>query len=106
MVIRTASSNRHRARLTSQGQVTIPKPVRDAMGARPGDDLEFEPRGDSFIVRRRARRDVLDFAGIASRAASRIPRSAAELDKLLARTASDEATVQEERVRRQARRSR
>jgi AbrB family looped-hinge helix DNA binding protein len=29
------------AKLTSKGQVTIPKPVRDAMGLQEGDDLHF-----------------------------------------------------------------
>lgn len=29
------------ARLTSKGQVTIPKPVRDALGLREGDSVVF-----------------------------------------------------------------
>ncbi|MGH7562940.1 MAG: AbrB/MazE/SpoVT family DNA-binding domain-containing protein [Gemmatimonadota bacterium] len=37
--------------LTSKGQVTIPKPVRDRLGLRPGDRLEFtvEPDGRMTI---------------------------------------------------------
>lgn len=31
-----------RARITSKGQVTIPKGVREALGAREGDTLVFE----------------------------------------------------------------
>jgi len=31
-----------RARITSRGQVTIPKKVREKLGAKPGNDLEFE----------------------------------------------------------------
>ncbi|MCX6370245.1 MAG: AbrB/MazE/SpoVT family DNA-binding domain-containing protein [Solirubrobacterales bacterium] len=29
------------AKLTSKGQITIPKPVRDALGLHEGDDLHF-----------------------------------------------------------------
>lgn len=31
-----------RATLTSKGQLTIPKKVREALGLRPGDQVEFE----------------------------------------------------------------
>ncbi|MBI4491507.1 MAG: AbrB/MazE/SpoVT family DNA-binding domain-containing protein [Chloroflexi bacterium] len=30
-----------KARVTSKGQVTIPKAVRDRLGIRPGDEIEF-----------------------------------------------------------------
>jgi AbrB family looped-hinge helix DNA binding protein len=29
------------ARVTTKGQVTIPKDVRDRLGIRPGDEIEF-----------------------------------------------------------------
>jgi AbrB family looped-hinge helix DNA binding protein len=29
------------ARITSKGQVTLPKRVRDELGLRPGDEIEF-----------------------------------------------------------------
>ncbi|MES2209395.1 MAG: AbrB/MazE/SpoVT family DNA-binding domain-containing protein [Chloroflexota bacterium] len=75
--------NRQRARLTSQGQITVPKAVRDALGARPGDDIEFVPRGAELFVEVRPRRGVLEFAGIAADAAARVPESAADLDALI-----------------------
>lgn len=31
-----------RATLTSKGQLTVPKKVREALGLRPGDQVEFE----------------------------------------------------------------
>lgn len=74
-----------RARLTSQGQITVPKAIRDALGARPGDEIEFVPRDGELLVEVRPRRSVLDFAGVASHAASAIPSTAEEIDELIER---------------------
>lgn len=74
---------RPRARVTSQGQITIPKAVRDAMDLTPGDEVEFDV-GPEVVVRRHRRPGILDFAGIASEAAERLPRTAADLDDLIA----------------------
>jgi len=40
-------------KLSSKGQVTIPKSVREALGIEPGDELEFEVEGDHFIGRKK-----------------------------------------------------
>lgn len=39
--------------VTSKGQVTIPKPVRDRLGIEPGSAVEFEQAEDGrfFLVR-------------------------------------------------------
>ena len=55
-----------RARLTRQGQITVPRQVREALGAVPGDDLLFESREGDIVVRREPRKSVLAFAGVAS----------------------------------------
>jgi len=55
-----------RARLTRQGQITVPRQIREALGAVPGDDLLFELREGDIVVRREPRRSVLAFAGVAS----------------------------------------
>lgn len=36
--------------ITSKGQVTIPKPVRDRLGIKPGNAVEFELAPDGRIV--------------------------------------------------------
>lgn len=40
-----------RTRLSSKGQVIIPKAVRDRHGWRPGTELEVEDRGDAVVLR-------------------------------------------------------
>ncbi len=39
-------------RLSSKGQVTIPRKVRDALGVRPGDTIAYEIEGDLVWLRR------------------------------------------------------
>jgi AbrB family looped-hinge helix DNA binding protein len=36
--------------LTSKGQVTIPKPIRDALGVRPGDRVRFVRLDNGTVV--------------------------------------------------------
>ena len=38
------------ARLTSKGQITIPRDVRRALGVRAGDKLQFKQEGNAFRV--------------------------------------------------------
>ena len=38
--------------MTSKGQVTIPKEVRDRLGLRPGDELEFVEEDGVYRIRR------------------------------------------------------
>jgi AbrB family looped-hinge helix DNA binding protein len=39
-------------RVTEKGQITIPKPLRDALGIGPGTEIEFERRKDTIVVRK------------------------------------------------------
>jgi AbrB family looped-hinge helix DNA binding protein len=40
-----------KTRLSSEGQVIIPKAVRDRHGWLPGLELEVEDRGDAVVLR-------------------------------------------------------
>ncbi|HEY5048326.1 MAG TPA: type II toxin-antitoxin system PrlF family antitoxin [Rhizomicrobium sp.] len=42
--------------ITSKGQVTVPKRVRDALGLKPGSKVAFEYRGGGEAIIRRAGR--------------------------------------------------
>lgn len=39
------------AKITSKGQITVPRRVRNALGVKPGDSLVFEQSGDNVLVR-------------------------------------------------------
>ena len=48
----------------TKGQVVIPKQIRDALHIRPGQEIEFEQRGDEVILRKSASQPLLGrFAG-------------------------------------------
>lgn len=87
-----------RSRITSQGQITVPKAVRDRLGARAGDELEFEPRDDGFMLRHRPHISVLAFAGIASASAEGVPQSAEALDEALEQGRLQEAFLRDRRL--------
>ncbi len=43
--------NKYITKISSKGQVTIPKEIRKYLGAKPGDRLEFEVVNGNVIVR-------------------------------------------------------
>ena len=47
-------------RLTSKGQVTIPKAARDALGLGPGSEVEFLIRGHEAVIRKGSIRDAIE----------------------------------------------
>ena len=44
------------SRLSTKGQVVIPKAIRDRQGWSEGTDLTFEDRGDHVVIRLSSRR--------------------------------------------------
>lgn len=49
------------AKVTSKGQVTVPKAVRDALGIKEGDQVVFRVEGDRAVLARTPH--FLDLAG-------------------------------------------
>ena len=49
------------AKVTSKGQITVPKVVRDALGIDVGDEVVFRVEGDRAVMARTA--DFLSLAG-------------------------------------------
>jgi AbrB family looped-hinge helix DNA binding protein len=71
------------ATLTSKGQTTIPKEIRDLLGLAPGDKLDFVVESDGRVVLRPATLDVRELRGML-RKKSRKPVSLEEMDRAIA----------------------
>ena len=52
------------ATLTSNGQITIPKEIRDSLGLQPGDRMTFTLMPDSTVVMRVKTKSVMDLGGV------------------------------------------
>jgi len=50
--------------LTSKGQTTIPKEIRDSLGMKPGDRMTFTLMPDGTVVMRVKRKSIVDLAGV------------------------------------------
>lgn len=49
-----------KSRVSEKGQVTIPKRLRDQLGIRAGDELDFEAEHGRIVVQKVAERDAID----------------------------------------------
>jgi len=54
------------ATMTSKGQVTIPRIVREALGLHQGDPILFEERDGLVIIRKRPRPDPVWDASVSA----------------------------------------
>ena len=52
------------ATLTSKGQTTIPKEIRDSLGIKPGDRMTFTLMPDGTVVMRVKTKRATDLAGL------------------------------------------
>ncbi len=53
--------------LTSKGQTTIPKKIRERLNLRPGDRLEYVVEADGRVLMRPANRDIRELEGLLCR---------------------------------------
>ena len=74
------------AKVTSKGQVTVPKAVRDALGLCAGDEVVFRVEGNRAVLARTV--DFLELAGSVSVPAAK--RNVA-WDEIVRRTRSERA---------------
>lgn len=49
-----------KSRVTERGQITIPKELRDRLGIRPGQVVDFAEEGGRLVVTRRAGDDPVE----------------------------------------------
>ena len=52
------------ATLTSKGQTTIPKEIRDRLRMKPGDLMAFTLMPDGTVVMRVKRKNIMELAGV------------------------------------------
>jgi len=76
------------ATLTSKGQLTLPKEVRDAMGVGPGDRVEFVRMEDGNFAVLPATLSIKSLKGIIPK--PKQPVSLEDMDKAIARGAKIE----------------
>lgn len=72
------------ATVTSKGQITIPKRVRQALRLGPGDQVEFLIGKDGKVSVRSGKADVTELKGLLHRRGRRVV-SLAEMDRAIAR---------------------
>lgn len=82
------------ATLTTKGQMTLPKSVRDDLKIRPGDKIDIIKQGDSYVLRPRTV-SALSLAGILGRPPAGRGMTVEEMDEALAGALAED----DERIR-------
>lgn len=78
------------ATITSKGQVTLPKPIRDRLHLRPGDKIDFMLEGDVLRVTP-VTAPVTQLKGMVPKPA--VPVSLQEMDAAIARTVARRSSI-------------
>jgi AbrB family looped-hinge helix DNA binding protein len=82
------------ATLTSRGQTTIPKSIREELRLQPGDRIEFILEEDQVVIRR-AGADITALDGMLDRS-DREPVSVEVMNEAIERAAGSEFTTDAE----------
>ena len=48
------------AKITSKGQITLPKEVRDSIGISPGEEVEFLKEENGYLLKKKVMRSPFD----------------------------------------------
>lgn len=84
-----------KAKITSKGQITLPKELRQRLNVKEGDEIEFvEENGKTWVRPRNV--DIMDLAGMLHRPGMR-PISIEEMDEAVMEAVADD----DERIRRE-----
>ncbi|MGH9614676.1 MAG: AbrB/MazE/SpoVT family DNA-binding domain-containing protein [Bryobacteraceae bacterium] len=73
--------------LTSKGQITIPKSVRDLLRLHAGHRVEFQVNASGQVLLKACNKDIRDLKGIA-RPARNLRVSLRDMDKAIAEAAA------------------
>lgn len=73
--------------MTTKGQITIPKDVRDELGLEPGSRVSFHKNDDGYFELHREKRSVKDLAG--SLRHDGPPRTLEQMDAAIAAAATE-----------------
>ncbi len=79
--------------MTSKGQITLPKEVRDELGLKQGDKVEFKKIDGNYILRPR-NKSILELAGMLHRPGMKA-MTVEEMDEALGRALAED----DERIR-------
>jgi AbrB family looped-hinge helix DNA binding protein len=73
--------------LTSKGQITVPRAVRERLGMKQGDRLEFAVEGDRVVLQRSDAAPAGRVAGVLSHLRGRSPVTAERMRDAIRRRA-------------------
>jgi AbrB family looped-hinge helix DNA binding protein len=75
------------AKMTSKGQITVPKDIRLKLGLKPGDRIRFLLEADGRVRLMPAKRDISELVGVLPR--PRRALSIEEMDEAIARAVAE-----------------